>query len=576
MPNNSGYDHLNSREGQESRGLNEGRIADIARSMWETIAKSPAQQREASSGRVGSEAAVLDFSVSDVFNTATDKQAAPLESAFEACERAREQPWRDAARERGRLERLAESHYTDPEELAQMRKDIARFETRGREAGLSPSEIAGTYQQVSRLMEETSEDVLYSFQREAIARQIMHHAADPTTVDQGSYNTCNVATIESRTYARNPSAAAKLVADVAITGHYRTTSGLDIEPHSFDLQPLDGAFSEPTEGSVRSYASQLFQVVAVNIHYEKHNASLPPTQQIRYEHTHPDDNIRDDSGERLMKDYRGTDPVPMLKSDGTPVRSPQLDGSEIAEISNEITGEQAGDVYLIHESIDVDDPYMVSAVESWQELDEKLKWLKEMGRFPVIVQVDTGMEPLWTDVGDAAQGGVRISTEGAHVVTVIDYHPGDPPRLEVDNSWGEDDDHLGDRSITIHDLFRMMPPVDNPAVGAQMSQQLTDADENGQTDRLMEFELLRWENNFSTRSDKDLDREFAGKIINTMMQWQHEDRLGLGNPEEREGITDKIQEIINILPAHRQAAVQQAVDAFFRVPPGSLAAQWIF
>ena len=43
------------------------------------------------------------------------------------------------------------------------------------------------------------------------AQEVMHHAADPTPIDQAKNPTGNVPTVESRTYAGAPSAAAELV-----------------------------------------------------------------------------------------------------------------------------------------------------------------------------------------------------------------------------------------------------------------------------------------------------------------------------------------------------------------------------
>jgi hypothetical protein len=58
-------------------------------------------------------------------------------------------------------------------------------------------------------------------------------------VDQGMNNTCNVTTVENRLYTREPSKVAQLVADVALSGKYITSSGetIDVAALSGGLKP---------------------------------------------------------------------------------------------------------------------------------------------------------------------------------------------------------------------------------------------------------------------------------------------------------------------------------------------------
>lgn len=59
----------------------------------------------------------------------------------------------------------------------------------------------------------------------------------PTIISQGAHNTCNVTTIEVRTYMKYPEKATKLVADIATTGTYVTGSGIKVKLEANNFKP---------------------------------------------------------------------------------------------------------------------------------------------------------------------------------------------------------------------------------------------------------------------------------------------------------------------------------------------------
>src|SRR5258706_14041011 len=81
-----------------------------------------------------------------------------------------------------------------------------------------------SYDSIDRLLEAKDNPAvpLTEADRVRVAKQVMSQEATPTSIDQGRHNTCNVTTVEERTYTRNPSEAAKLVEQVATTGAYET------------------------------------------------------------------------------------------------------------------------------------------------------------------------------------------------------------------------------------------------------------------------------------------------------------------------------------------------------------------
>jgi hypothetical protein len=206
-----------------------------------------------------------------------------------------------------KLTKHAEEKFKDdPAKLKQFKENMRLFEERAGRDNLSPTEIAKTYKQIDRLLEAKGDKPLRAEQRKDLAEQIMRQAADPTTIDQGRHKTCNMATVESRMYTRNPSDAARLVADVALTGQYVSSYGskVRVNPGAHDesrnRNTLDGQ---------RSHASEIFQVTAVNLHIDQENRKTNPPGQLRYEQ-HPTVPGSGDTGERII-DY-GSKPPKVL------------------------------------------------------------------------------------------------------------------------------------------------------------------------------------------------------------------------------------------------------------------------
>jgi hypothetical protein len=306
--------------------------------------------------------------------------------------------------ERNRLNDLAERKITDPTELAKFRVDMARFEDRSKQLednyqkeGLSPAEatkkaheeIAKTYSQMSRLLEanDNPQIPLDSKRRVEIAEQVMSQAATPTSIDQGQHRTCNVTVVEMRTYSRSPSEAAKLVADVATTGEYVTKNGTKVTLVPGDLAPHDEAKTNPPLDGGRSLASQLFQVTAVNISYQKENSDL------RYRQREKDPAAPGDTGERLV-DYSTKPPQNVGQR-------PALSDDQIVNIGNEITGKNEKDWFIDHSKYRGNNTVKV---DSEQDLQDKIAEAKAQGKLPVVIGVHTGNEPFLTDSGAGAAG----------------------------------------------------------------------------------------------------------------------------------------------------------------------------
>lgn len=421
----------------------------------------------------------------------------------------------DVQAQREKLEKLAESKIHDDGELAKFKADMQRFEDRMKtmeetykKQGLSPEEAhkkaqeqtAKTFENISRLMEAKDNPAtgVDETKRMVLAEQIMSQAATPTSIDQGSHPTCNVTTVESRTYTTNPAEASKLVVDVATTGEYVCKDGKHIKVDAGSMVPYDAAETNPPKDGGRSYASQIFQVTAVNIHYQKDG-------DWRYEQHKPDYTAKPpDNGERLM-DYSETPPKEMELSlweeyiegrEESELHAPGLSDEEIVDIDTELNGEQKS--WYIRHGEDGDDG-KVSEVESEKELQDKIAQAKAEGKLPIVVKVHTGNEPFYTDSGAGAAGG----SGGWHVVTIRDYQEGPPAMVKIDNQWGSSVDHNTDSSmVSVHDLYQTMRDSKSDDTIEEVQKDVDYNREKGIVDDYKELELLRLK-----RQNGDLDED---------------------------------------------------------------------
>ncbi|HEY9871408.1 MAG TPA: hypothetical protein V6D08_19780, partial [Candidatus Obscuribacterales bacterium] len=346
----------------------------------------------------------------------------------------------NVALERRRLLELIEDKVDDSQHRAKFIADMARFEQRAQKQGIKPDDVARTYYEISRLLDAAGDKPLTSRQRIAVAEQVMSQAANPGSIDQGVYGTCNVASVEVRTYTRDPVAAARLVADVAITGKYEAADETEVKIRAESIKPYSGAESNPPEDGTRSHASQIFQVTAANLGHARKN----PHYEYVLQAPTPSDN-----GERLYDRSRGRDDEEVTET-CKPVRSPNLSEDQLVELTNLITGKQEKDFVIVHDGYRSSDNIL--RIKSEQELSEALALAVRNGRLPVIVRVDAGNQPFFRD----SDGGTAGGSDGAHVVTVTGYDQGPPARVTIDNTWGSKSDHPGGSEISLHDLYLSM------------------------------------------------------------------------------------------------------------------------
>lgn len=317
---------------------------------------------------------------------------------------------------RERIRKLAEERFKDPEQRRRFLEDMEAFEKRARDRGLSPDETRKTYEQITKLL-EANNLAIDPRHRENLAAQIMRQAARPETVDQGQHPTCSVSSEENRMFTRNPSLAAEMIVTAAITGQWTAPDGKVIKIDRGSLIPDAEAANALTLDGDRSFASQIFNVVAINDILQREN---PPRSYRESPPTRPEDRanrsqVFDDNG-KLIGDFQG------------------LTARQIQDQITRLTGDRG---------------VVITSPRDEADLRRQLQELKERGQLPALIVVDANhptfsMQPNHT--------GGRW-----HMIAINDYDPA-TGKVTIDNQWGSGHDHKVDASQLFEATSRYRAP----------------------------------------------------------------------------------------------------------------------
>jgi len=318
------------------------------------------------------------------------------------------------------------------EELRTFTDDLRRLRARG----LSDREITRTLDQVERLMESRGDRPVTQDERRRIGMQVIHHAARPTDIDQGSHSTCQVTALEERMFTRCPSKAAEMIVSCSINGYWDAPDGKRITVASGPLGSVtmspgrEERATYPADGE-RSHASQIFNLVAVN---EATQRRVPP-QFYRQDTV----NNATDSGERVY-DRNGQPVYETVNGRRQRVQAPSLSDAEIAAIGFRTTGEN--NYYLCHSRFG--DIANVGSIHSTQELIDTIQRMKRDGKLPATIGLDMNHPGL---------GGTGLARDKDrwHCLSVTDYDPA-TGRFFISNQWGA----AGDRWVSANDMFQSM------------------------------------------------------------------------------------------------------------------------
>jgi hypothetical protein len=177
-------------------------------------------------------------------------------------------------------------------------------------------------------------------------------------------------------------------------------------------------------------------MTAINLYFQRQHASDPKSDQLVYRIHGKDDEMLDYS-----KAGVGTQKSPTVMTD-----RPLMTDDAMLDLSNAITGKEETEVIVGHkDSIVESKPGRVPTFQNEQEFANMLQRLQSRDKLPVLLRVYSGDDPFNTDAGQDAID--------PHAVTVLSYTPGEPAMVEVDNSWGSLNDHLGARAVPLHQLY---------------------------------------------------------------------------------------------------------------------------
>lgn len=381
----------------------------------------------------------------------------------------------DLTNNRAELKRLAADKIQNPNERVQFLKDLDQFETNfdkrsTKSATEKLREMANTYTQLSRLLSADS-DILTKYPqcqlkegetpwRVRVAEQIIHQAAEPFTISQGKMAVCAAASLEVREYYREPAAAARLVTDVLLTGNHEATAGgtkIDLTKCPDNLIPDPFAKQFTVEKEVkgkeilvwdvpyldaRSFASQLFEVTAINL-------ALQP-RGFRYEQPVPADYA-------TLKNKANGKTVDIRTNEEKPWGNDENRGFcdiDIASSAHKISGKDESTFVIsagsltqreaatieIRKIYELDNrDQLIQNVFSPTEVLAALRHTREQGEWPPIVRIDASLPPINQKDGRA------------HFLVVSDIED-NGSNLAFDNTWEESRDENGELNTPVAEI----------------------------------------------------------------------------------------------------------------------------
>ncbi|MBY0550581.1 MAG: hypothetical protein K2W95_25100 [Candidatus Obscuribacterales bacterium] len=404
-------------------------------------------------------------------------------------------------------------------DLERFGKDLEQFLER-RE--VTDEQKAETLNQVARLLTTESRVGVTEQQRIRLAEQIINQTADIRSIDQGPYLTCNVTTVEKVLSARQPEQVARTITDLALTGSTKTESGSTVTLDATSLQPASAdAIAYPDAENVRTHASQLFQLAAIQQKWDTFNKANGT--DLRYTNA---GGVQGDAGDYLM-DYSQTPPAkvygiengkpvlqateekdakgnlildenlqPVMKK---PIQDPGFNIVDALNSVEQFSGKPADGMGLMHYSkmpiggsngfynglkliysatgfnADCADP-RIKGFRNPDQLKELLEAARKEQRFPIILEVHTGSGFLREQVVEAnggAGGAGDADVGGGHVVTINDYDPR-TGKVDVDNQWGNSRDRVGTKGATLAEVDQIA------AVAPEVAQRQAKQDQKAQ------------------------------------------------------------------------------------------------
>jgi hypothetical protein len=374
-----------------------------------------------------------------------------------------------------------------------------------------------SFDHINRLMDGNSKTGLSDSQCARLGLQVADQIANPTEIDQGQYPTCNVTTVEVGMYSKHPEMAAKIITDLALNGETTIANGDVVKLDKGSLQPTHkDAVSSPKPENVRTHASQIFQLAALNNHLDRHNAQTGQdlrcvnhgaetgntSDKLMDFSTNPPREVTSIAGglgafsceTGILKDADGNvqldanlNPIKRSAVDMPNLREPDV--LAIAERFSNAPSELMISRPDIIQRVALNAGYgpegVVNVVNTAQ-LHDHLAKAKAEGRLPIVIGVHTSHGFLKEQADEAAKnaniaagkpgGAGDPLSGGGHVVSIVDYDPA-TGKVHIDNQWGKSRDKTGDNAVSLAQALQIMQPPDSSLVGKQIARNVkTQAD----------------------------------------------------------------------------------------------------
>jgi hypothetical protein len=333
---------------------------------------------------------------------------------------------------RALLSRLASdvAQKMDSAHGAEFMHELDGFLAQAKLKNVPPSDINRTLEATASLLEGRGERPLSQEDRVWLATSLMHNLNHCDRVDQGFHNTCNVTAISKILMATGAAVVAEMVSSTALNGYYRAVDGKRIAIDAQSLEPDKEAIGGETRDHRRNYASQVFDLIAINNYWQRH---FPPFSYIQRESTGAGD-----TGERLLNAFGQA----VRSRDGSYLHQPNLDCRAMVAIGRELGIKQ--DFLVANSKTDNAAGVLVNSEE---KLGQTLKNMLNDGH-PAMVFVHSGNK-LFT-------GKYGIGGGGWHVVTIDSFDPS-TGKFHLSNQWGARNDQM----VSIADLYDSTLPPSN-------------------------------------------------------------------------------------------------------------------
>jgi hypothetical protein len=281
--------------------------------------------------------------------------------------------------------------------LNELKKYKETVEERVNSKLLSRDEVTATYKEINKLL-TTSSPFMNEEQRVNVAGGILFHVAEGR-IDQGFHKTSHVSALQNIAFSERPSLAAEMITTAALTGQWTAKDGKVVSIDKDSLKPGWEEMIFPPADGWRSHASQIFQVVALN---EIGMREKEPVQFVN--NPPPAGGHRHTLGMRMLpfSEYWMPHGIEVWRdSKGRESAFTGLSGRQIQEASSRLFNDKLETIAFKSPYEAISHPWSfdknayksTTLVETESSLRQKLTQLKDSGRLPAIVAVNSDALP---------------------------------------------------------------------------------------------------------------------------------------------------------------------------------------